>query len=364
AVHDSAFRIEDGKNGLHGPDPGVVGTTRGLEQGDYIMSRNTLQLEGSWTPQDNLSVTAVWRGAYEASLQISSELEQNVIDAGAEHRIDSYEYDSDLREIYVDFAWGDWAMRAGKQQIVWGEVMGNRMSDIINPLDYSWNYIFSDWEDLRIPLWGVNIAHRFSASHVLELVWLPGAIDNGFEPTKFGTAGTQWGPAGFGQLFLDAIRASVPENDIRNSEFGARLKAMVGSWDTSLFWLRSRNDNPMFDQDWLAKLLAGRMDFFNYPFNNKFGGTFNVYNQKLDTVFAGECVYTVDEPYIPLDIFAHGHVKFESDSFAFFLGATKLQWVPFINTRNKVTIAVQFMQKFILDYDDRMSTYDMAQDDS
>ncbi|MBT4363923.1 MAG: hypothetical protein HOD17_05490, partial [Desulfobacteraceae bacterium] len=224
--NDSAWRIQDGEAFLHGPDPNV-GTQKGLKSGDYTMCRNTLQIEGTWSPMENLAITAIYRGIYEASLQLDDELKQNVIDAGAMNSIDDYERDSDLREFFADLTWGDWHMRVGKQQIVWGEALGFRMSDIINPLDYSWHYIFPDWEDIRIPLWGLNLAHKFSEKYTLEFVWLPGAFDTGFKPTKFGTAGTQWGPAGYGQLFLDAIKGpSVPENDISNSEFGLRLKAL------------------------------------------------------------------------------------------------------------------------------------------
>ena len=57
--NDSAWRIQDGEVGLHGPDP-VVGTQKGLESGDYTMCRNTLQVEGTWRPMDNLSVTAIF----------------------------------------------------------------------------------------------------------------------------------------------------------------------------------------------------------------------------------------------------------------------------------------------------------------
>jgi hypothetical protein len=372
--NDSAWRIQDGEVGLHGPDPGV-GTQKGLESGDYTMCRNTLQLEGTWTPMENLAVTAIYRAVYEASLQLDDELKQNVLDANlsspinAGNMIDDYEYDSDLREFFVDVTWGDWHMRAGKQQIVWGEALGFRMSDIINPLDYSWHYIFPDWEDIRIPMWGLNLAHKFTEKYTLELVWLPGAFDTGFVPTKFGNAGTHWGPKGYGQLFLDSIKDSVPDNDISNSEFGLRLKALVGPWDTSLFWFYSRNDNPMFEPDWLAKANASAWasmgdKFFQFPFNHKVGGTFNYYSKQAEAVFRGECVYTFDEPYNPIDIFnvpTLGH--YEKDSFSYMVAMDKNLKIPMISERNFVYISAQLEQKYIFSYDDRMTTNDMSNDD-
>lgn len=362
--NDSAVRLEDGDPGLHGPSPGV-GTQKGLDAGDYVMCRNTFQLEGRWQLQDNLSLTGIGRGAYEASLQINDELEQNVIDAGAEHRIDDYEYQNDLRELYADFSWGDgWAMRAGKQQIVWGEALGFRMADVINPLDYSWNYFYPSWEDIRIPLLAIDLSKQITEKSAIELVYLPGTFDDGFESTKFGTAGTNWGPAGYPQLFLDAIKGSEPENDIRNGEFGARLKSLIGAWDTSLFYFYSRNDNPIFDSDWYAKLLQGRDDFFNFPFNNKIGGSFNVYNQCTDAVFRGECVYTIDEPYNPLVPGAAPEVTFEKDTFAYFVAMDKNLTIPLISERNFVYLSMQFEQKYIFDYDDRLDANDMGDGDS
>jgi len=363
--NDSAVRLEDGKDGLHGPDPGI-GTQEGFSSGDYVMSRNTLQVEGRWELQDNLSLTSIYRWAYEASLQIDDDLEQNMIDAGAGNEINDYEYQNDLRELYVDVSWGAgdaWSMRAGKQQIVWGEALGFRMSDVINPLDYSWNYFYPSWEDIRIPLWGIDLTRRINEKMALELVWLPGTFDDGFESTKFGTAGTNWGPAGYPQLFLDAINGSQPENDISNSELGGRLKTVIGAWDTSLFYFYSRNDNPIFDSDWYAKLLAGRDDFFDFPFNSKFGGSFNVYNSAADAVFRGECVYTVDEPYNPLVPGAAPEMIFEKDTFAYFVAMDKLLTIPAINERNFVYLSMQFEQKYIFDYDKRMDANDMADGD-
>lgn len=349
--NDSAVRLEDGEDDLHSY----------LSSGDYVMCRNTLQIEGRWKLQDNLSVTGIYRSVYEASLELDDDLEQNMIDAGNGHNIGDYERQNELRELYVDVSWGDgWAMRAGKQQIVWGEALGFRMSDVINPLDYSWNYFYPSWEDIRVPLWGIDLTKRLNEDAVLELVWLPGTFDDGFESTVFGTAGTNWWPVGYPQLFLDAIGASEPENDIRNSEVGARLKLMLGSWDTSFFWFYNRNDNPIFDADWLAKMGAGRDDFFNYPFVNLFGGSFNYYSKAADAVFRGECVYTIDQPYNPL---APGAVVpemiFEKDTFAYFVAMDKLLTIPAINERNFVFLSMQFAQKFIFDHEDGMDSNDM-----
>lgn len=60
-----------------------------------------------------------------------------------------------LREAYVDMQQGDWSIRAGKQQVVWGTADGMKLLDMINPTDYA-EMAQNQMEDSRIPVWMVN----------------------------------------------------------------------------------------------------------------------------------------------------------------------------------------------------------------
>jgi len=60
-----------------------------------------------------------------------------------------------LREAYIDTNVEDWAVRAGKQQVVWGTADGAKFLDIINPTDYS-EMAQNQMEDSRIPVWMIN----------------------------------------------------------------------------------------------------------------------------------------------------------------------------------------------------------------
>jgi len=60
-----------------------------------------------------------------------------------------------LREAYVDTQYNDWAIRAGKQQVVWGTADGAKFLDIINPTDYT-EMAQNQMEDSRIPVWMMN----------------------------------------------------------------------------------------------------------------------------------------------------------------------------------------------------------------
>jgi len=68
---------------------------------------------------------------------------------------ESYTQRDPLREAYVDTTYGDWAIRAGKQQVVWGTADGAKFLDMINPTDYS-EMAQNQMEDSRIPVWMLN----------------------------------------------------------------------------------------------------------------------------------------------------------------------------------------------------------------
>jgi hypothetical protein len=60
-----------------------------------------------------------------------------------------------LREAYIDSNIGDWAIRTGKQQTVWGTADGMKLLDAINPTDFS-ELVQNQMEDSRIPVWMMN----------------------------------------------------------------------------------------------------------------------------------------------------------------------------------------------------------------
>jgi len=65
-----------------------------------------------------------------------------------------------FRELYMDATVGDWWLRVGKQQIVWGKTDFFRMQDIINPVDFGPHFFFDSFEDIRIPQWIMSLQYR------------------------------------------------------------------------------------------------------------------------------------------------------------------------------------------------------------
>ena len=80
-----------------------------------------------------------------------------------------------LREFYVDYHSTDWEIRLGKQMIVWGEIDGFRLLDLVNPFDLR-QFILDDYEDSRMPQWGIDAKWRFwpgKPNRNLEFVFIP-----------------------------------------------------------------------------------------------------------------------------------------------------------------------------------------------
>ena len=82
---------------------------------------------------------------------------------------ESYTQRDILREAYVDSQVGDWSLRTGKQQVVWGTADGMKLLDAINPTDYG-EIAQNQMEDSRLPVWMVNAETTQEDGSELQLV--------------------------------------------------------------------------------------------------------------------------------------------------------------------------------------------------
>ena len=100
---------------------------------------------------------------------------------------DALKFDNQLREAYADIKLRTipLSVRAGRQQIVWGETDNNRLLDRPNALDLTWHLqqeipppVFG-WDEIRRPYWMIKFLYdlgnigKFSQSY-LEWYWNPG----------------------------------------------------------------------------------------------------------------------------------------------------------------------------------------------
>ncbi|MGC1818018.1 MAG: DUF1302 family protein, partial [Casimicrobiaceae bacterium] len=80
-------------------------------------------------------------------------------------------FDLVLRENYIDFGKGDWDFRLGRQQIVWGEMVGLFFADVVSAKDLR-EFILPSFDELRIPQWAGR-AEYFKGDFHAEAIWIP-----------------------------------------------------------------------------------------------------------------------------------------------------------------------------------------------
>jgi hypothetical protein len=67
------------------------------------------------------------------------------------------DFGASLNQAYVDYKKGNVWLRMGKQQIAWGEALGLRVLDTVEPLDlrqfFFFDRILEEFDKIRIPQW-------------------------------------------------------------------------------------------------------------------------------------------------------------------------------------------------------------------
>ncbi|MBC8007441.1 MAG: hypothetical protein H7X76_05265 [Prolixibacteraceae bacterium] len=150
-----------------------------------------------------------------------------------------------LRETYVDTSAGPFELRLGKQQIVWGEMVGLFFADVVSAKDMR-DFILPEFEIIRIPQWAVRAEYFGEKSH-LELIWLPYP-----EIDRIGKPGSEFYPVqlsltpGLGQTFNDEEK---PDRGISNTNGGFKVSTLRSGWDLSAFYYRSYDASPTFYRD-------------------------------------------------------------------------------------------------------------------
>jgi len=96
-------------------------------------------------------------------------------------------WDQFLREFHLDMEFGNWYMKFGKQQVVWGKMEG-RWMDFINNIDGKDGLQVRAfyYTELRIPLLMSNITYSFGKNS-LQFLWIPD-----FEPQLSPYPGSPW----------------------------------------------------------------------------------------------------------------------------------------------------------------------------
>ena len=191
-----------------------------------------------------------------------------------------------LLENYLDIGAGDWDFRLGKQNIVWGEMVGIFVADVVsarNMLDF----ILPTFDLIRIPQWAAR-AEYFKDDFHAELLWIPVASYN-----DVGVPGAEFFPfdpppiPGVDTLFRNQ---KYPSRTLSNTNYGVRLSTLKNGWDLSGFAYSSMDIEPTF----YRQIAIAPQPTFIYQARhdriNQFGGT--LAKDFGSVVLKGEAVYT------------------------------------------------------------------------
>ena len=249
------------------------------EKGHWSKLRARTELSASGGLGDGLR----WKVTGRLDADGAPDLEKNYY-PGAVRR--DQRTDASLREAYLDVPVGDWEFRFGRQNVIWGEMVGFFFADVVSARDMR-EFLLPEFESLRIPQWAARAEYFGENSH-FELLWVPvasydnvGKPGSDFYPYPMIPAGTH----------VSEKRAA---NDLRNGNWGVRASTLVEGWDLSAFYYDSLNVEPTLYRTSLAPSYELRHDRIR-----QVGGTFSKDMGKF--VLKGEAVHTRGRKFNTLD---------------------------------------------------------------
>jgi hypothetical protein len=264
-----------------------------------------------------------------------------------------YLYNSDslqlnLREVYMDMYFKNFDLRIGKQQVVWGKADGVFITDIVSPLNLS-EFLLPDFDEIRTGVIAAKIDYYIGNS-TLEAIWIPQ-----FTPTVSPNANSIW--------YIQPDFPVSPTFDwsksiinplLENSEIFLKWSAMTSKVDFELMGGYTWDDNPTMHVQKqsgidstsvpVSLMLTGITITPEYHRLVVAGGSFST--EIKGVIFRGEGAYyngkyfQTEDPTAVDALIQKDYLNYVA-GIDFNIGSVKL--------------STQFIQKYILNFNDDMS---------
>lgn len=248
---------------------------------------------------------------------------------------DDQSLEAQIREAYIDASKGNWEFRIGRQHIIWGEVVGGFVADVVSAKDLRQSVV-QDFDLLRIPQWAAR-AEYFQGDFVGEVLWIPyTTIDD------IGKPGADFFPfppipPGVAAVFRGDDN---PSPALSNSGVGARGSYLISGWDTSLFYYTSMDQQAAFRREVLP---ASQPTFLYTPIHERIHQVGATVTKDLGpALFKLESVFTVDRLFEVTNL-ADPDGLTRQNVLDYLLG---LEWAFAEDTR----LIVQFSQRWFPDH--------------
>ena len=295
-----------------------------------------------------------------------------------------------LKECHVTWTPGQsWYFRVGKQIDAWGELLGLRITDVINPIDQRRGFADIEFESTLIPIWlirteyypenlpnwvqdlGLEFVLNLNPSYITDDLGYSGTTDGGIWAPNVEIVPDPFGVSDQGmRVSSSAGRAGIQDPaNWSHHEYGFRLKTLL--YDTFLTFMyfygyenrpleRWKTDMPILDEGCDGWNNLHAYDEGDYPLFRMIGFTVARDIPQLAFTFLGgvaplfriEARYVFDRSYYVTDF--NGATLDPLTKSDEVWSAITCDWkvrIRWLNPRDSIVLSPQFDWKHIRDYD-------------
>ena len=224
--------------------------------------------------------------------------------AGGDSILDNYNQ-RELREFWAELPLGDRVtVKAGRQQLVWGESDFFHAMDLVHGYDLSWRLFFEgENEEWRKPLTLISTKIRVPEADGLLAAYVRPGVDNCEDiGNTYDIRGGRWFFQPYRGFDLSAVTnkdCDHPDGDYRDVTGGVRWSAEAFGLSYSFAWLTTFSADPVANSSFkpFRKAPTGSVFDLIHPRIDVFGATVSGYSATLDAVLSAEMAYTKDQPY-------------------------------------------------------------------
>jgi hypothetical protein len=218
--------------------------------------------------------------------------------------LDNYNQ-GELREFWAEIPIGDRVtVKAGKQQLVWGESDFFHAMDLVNGYDLSWRlFLEGENEEWRKPLVMVSTKIRVPEANGMLAAFVRPGVDRCKDiGNTYDIQGGRWFFQPYRGFDLTAITnkdCSHPDANQKDLTGGARWLGEVAGLNYSVAALRTFSADPVANSAFKPFMKAPTGAVFDLinPKINVFGVTLSGYNETIDSVLSAEMAFTKDQPF-------------------------------------------------------------------
>lgn len=223
---------------------------------------------------------------------------------GSESITDNYNQ-GELREFWAEVPIGDRiTIKAGKQQLVWGESDFFHAMDLVHGYDLSWRlFLEGENEEWRKPLILVSTKIRVPEANGLLQAYVRPGLDRCQDiGNTYDIRGGRWFFQPYRGFDLTAVTAKDcehPDGDYDDVTGGVRWQGEALGLSYSLAWLTTYSADPVANSASHPYQKAPKGSLFDliHPRIDVFGATASGYSETLDAVLSAEVAYTKDQPF-------------------------------------------------------------------